>query len=157
MLHPEITKWSCLPHCCIMLGLLVRHDRVKQSWYRIYRTSSQNIGQFQKCRIYRTTGMTAYTVDRRAVTFDTARRELGGGAARPRRGLQPAQAPPCCTKCNSQPILSHWSFFNAAWKLNCSSVLTTDTAPVKRLYCCVTHFHLPAAFCCGCNLEVYRL
>ena len=40
---------------------------------------------------------------------------------------------------------------------NCSSVLTTDTAPVKRLYCCVTHFHFPAAFCCGCNLEVYRL
>ena len=35
--------------------------------------------------------------------------------------------------------------------------LTTDTAPVKRLYCCVTHFHFPAAFCCGCNLEVYRL
>jgi len=36
-------------------------------------------------------------------------------------------------------------------------VLTTDAAPVKRLYCCVTHFHFPAAFCCGCNLEVYRL
>ena len=52
---------------------------------------------------------------------------------------------------------SHWTFFAAAWKLNCSSVLTTDTAPVKRLYCCVTHFHFPAAFCCGCNLEVYRL
>ena len=35
---------------------------------------------------------------------------------------------------------------------------TTDTAPaVKRLYCCVTHFHFPAAFCCGRNLEVYRL
>ena len=46
---------------------------------------------------------------------------------------------------------------DAAWKLNCSSVLTTDTAPVKRRYCCVTHFHFPAAFCCGCNLEVYRL
>ena len=44
-----------------------------------------------------------------------------------------------------------------AWKLNCSRVLTTDTAPVKRLYCCVTHYHLPAAFCCGRNLEVYRL
>ena len=42
-------------------------------------------------------------------------------------------------------------------RLNCSSVLTTDTAPVKRLYCCVTHFHFSAAFCCGCNLEVYRL
>jgi len=28
---------------------------------------------------------------------------------------------------------------------------------VKQLYCCVTHFHLPAAFCCGRNLEVYRL
>jgi len=48
-------------------------------------------------------------------------------------------------------------FLDAAWKLNCSSVLTTDTAPVKRLYCCMTHFHFPAAFCCGCNLEVYRL
>jgi len=23
----------------------------------------------------------------------------------------------------------------------------------KRLYCCVTHFHFPAAFCCGCNLK----
>ena len=53
--------------------------------------------------------------------------------------------------------LSHWTYFDVAWKLNCSSVLTTDTAPVKRLYCCVTHFHFPAAFCCGCNLEVYRL
>ena len=52
---------------------------------------------------------------------------------------------------------SHWTYFDVAWKLNCSSVLTTDTAPVKRLYCCVTHFHFPAAFCCGCNLEVYRL
>jgi len=52
---------------------------------------------------------------------------------------------------------SHWTFFDATWKLNCSSVLTTDIAPVKRLYCCVTHFHFPAAFCCGCNLEVYRL
>ena len=30
----------------------------------------------------------------------------------------------------------------------------TDTAPVKRLYCCVTHFHFPAAFCYGHNLEV---
>ena len=46
--------------------------------------------------------------------------------------------------------------FDAAWKLNCSSVLTTDTAPVKRFYCCVTHFHFPAAFCCGRNLEVYQ-
>ena len=36
---------------------------------------------------------------------------------------------------------SHWTFFDASWKLNCSHVLTTDTAPVKRLYCCVTHFH----------------
>jgi len=43
------------------------------------------------------------------------------------------------------------------WKLNCSRVLTTNTAPVKRLYCCVTHFHFPTAFCCGRNLEVYRL
>jgi len=41
--------------------------------------------------------------------------------------------------------LSHWPFLDAAWKLNCSSVLTTDTVPVKRLYCCVTHFHFPAA------------
>ena len=23
--------------------------------------------------------------------------------------------------------MSHWTFFDAAWKLNCSSVLTTDT------------------------------
>ena len=62
------------------------------------------------------------------------------------------------TVCQQQcSLLSHWTFFNAAWKLNCWSVLTTDTAPVKRLYCCVTHYHLPAAFCCGCNLEVYRL
>ena len=43
-------------------------------------------------------------------------------------------------------LLSHWTFFDAAWKLNCSNVLTTDTAPVKRLYCCMTHFHFPAAF-----------
>ena len=41
-------------------------------------------------------------------------------------------------------LLSHWTFFDAAWKLNCSSVLTTDTAPVKRR--CVTRFHLPAVF-----------
>jgi len=62
------------------------------------------------------------------------------------------------TVCQRQcSLLSHWTFFVAAWKLNCSSVLTTDTAPVKRLYCHVTHFHLPAAFCCGRNLEVYRL
>ena len=62
------------------------------------------------------------------------------------------------TVCQRQcSLLSHWTFFDAAWKLNCSSVLTTDTAPVKRFYCCVTHFHLPAAFCCGCNLEVYWL
>ena len=51
------------------------------------------------------------------------------------------------TVCQRQcSLLSHWTFFDAAWKLNCSSVLTTDTAPVKRLYCCVTHFHFPAAF-----------
>jgi len=54
-------------------------------------------------------------------------------------------------------LLSRWTFFNAAWKLNCSSVLTTETTPVKRLYCCVTHFHFPAAFCCGRNLDVYWL
>ena len=54
-------------------------------------------------------------------------------------------------------VMSHWTFFNADWKLNCSSVLTTDTAPVKRLYCCMTHFHFSTAFCCGHNLEVYRL
>ena len=54
-------------------------------------------------------------------------------------------------------LLSHWTFFDAALKLNCSSVLTTDIVPVKRLYCCVTHFHFAAAFCCGRNLEVYRL
>ena len=53
--------------------------------------------------------------------------------------------------------LSHWTFFVAASKLKCSSVLTTDIVPVKQLYCCVTHFHFPAAFCCGCSLEVYRL
>ena len=47
--------------------------------------------------------------------------------------------------------------FRRRLKLNCSSVLTTDTAPVKRLYCCVTHFYLPAALCCGRSLEVYRL
>jgi len=64
----------------------------------------------------------------------------------------------CGTVCQRQcSLLSHWTFFDAAWKLNCSSVLTTDTAPVKRLYCCVTHFIFPAAFWCGCNLEVYRL
>jgi len=38
---------------------------------------------------------------------------------------------------------------DSAWKLNCSSVLTTDTAPVKRLYCCVTH--LSAWLTCGCR------
>ena len=43
----------------------------------------------------------------------------------------------CGTVCQRQcKLLSHWTFFDAAWKLNCSSVLTTDTAPVKRLYCC---------------------
>jgi len=64
----------------------------------------------------------------------------------------------CGTVCQWQcSLLSHWTFFDAAWKLNCSSVLTTDTATAKRLYCCVSHFHFPAAFCCGCNLEVYRL
>jgi len=48
----------------------------------------------------------------------------------------------CGTVCQGRcSLLSHWTFFDAAWKLNCSSVLTTDTAPVKRLYCCVTHFH----------------
>ena len=36
------------------------------------------------------------TVDGWAVTFGTARRGLGGAAAR--------QAPPRCTKCNSPPI-----------------------------------------------------
>ena len=33
-------------------------------------------------------------------TFGTARRKVGGAAARPGA----AQAPPCCTKCNSPPI-----------------------------------------------------
>ena len=62
----------------------------------------------------------------------------------------------CGTVCQCR-LLSNWTFFDAAWKLNCSSVLTTDTAPVKQLYCCMTHFPFPAAFCCGRNLEVYRL
>jgi len=53
----------------------------------------------------------------------------------------------CGTVCQRQcSLLSHWTFFDAVWKLNCSSVLTTDTAPVKRLYCCVTQFHFPAVF-----------
>jgi len=43
-------------------------------------------------------------------------------------------------------LLSHWAFFDAAWKLNCSRILTTDTVPVKLLYCCVTHFHFPGSF-----------
>ena len=51
----------------------------------------------------------------------------------------------------------HTTFFRCRLKTELSSVLTTDTAPVKRLYCCVTHFHFPAAFCCGHNLEAYRL
>ena len=34
-------------------------------------------------------------VDEWAVTFGTARRHLR---------VQPTQAPPCCTKCNSPPI-----------------------------------------------------
>jgi len=53
----------------------------------------------------------------------------------------------CGTVCQRQCyLLSNLTFFDAAWKLNCSRVLTTDTAPVKRLYCCVTHFHFYAAF-----------
>ena len=44
--------------------------------------------------------------------------------------------------------------FTFTFRLHPPCVLTTDTAPVKRLYCCVTHFHFPAAFYCGCNLEV---
>ena len=33
------------------------------------------------------------------------------------------------------------------WRqLNCSNVLPIDTVPVKRLYCCVTHFHFPCSF-----------
>ena len=52
----------------------------------------------------------------------------------------------CGTVCQRQcSLLSHWTFFVAACKLNCSSVLTTDTAPVEQLYWCVTHYHLPAA------------
>ena len=39
-----------------------------------------------------------------------------------------------------------------AWKLNCSSVLTTDTAPVKRLYCCVTHT-FPQLFAVAATLK----
>jgi len=51
----------------------------------------------------------------------------------------------CGTVCQRQcSLLSHWTFFDAAWNLNCSSILTTGTAPVKRLYCCVTHCHFPA-------------
>ena len=43
-------------------------------------------------------------------------------------------------------LLSYETFCDAAWKLNCSSVLTADTAPVKQLYCCLTHFHFPCSF-----------
>ena len=51
----------------------------------------------------------------------------------------------CGTVCQRQcSLLSHWTFFDATWKLNCSCVLTT----VKRLYRCVTHFHFhfPCSF-----------
>ena len=30
--------------------------------------------------------------------------------------------------------------------VNCWLILTTDTASVKRLYCCITHFHFPCSF-----------
>jgi len=40
---------------------------------------------------------TLQAVDGWAVTFDTARRGLGG------EGWGPAQSPPRCTKCNSSP------------------------------------------------------
>jgi len=43
-------------------------------------------------------------------------------------------------------LLSHWTFFDAAWKLNYSHVFTIDTAPVNPLYCCVTHFPFPCSF-----------
>ena len=36
--------------------------------------------------------------------------------------------------------------FDAAWKLNCSSVLTTDTAPLKQLYCWGLTFTFPQIF-----------
>ena len=47
--------------------------------------------------------------------------------------------------------------YRESLKTELFEVLTTDTAHVKRLYCCVTHVHFPAAFCFGRNLEVYRL
>jgi len=88
----------------------------------------------------------------------------------PIKGLKCDHRWPCvrfnCSSCVEQFangsavfwVMSHWTFFDDAWKLNCTSVLTTDTAPVKRLYWYVwLTFTFPAAFCCGHNLEVYRL
>ena len=49
-------------------------------------------------------------------------------------------------------VTGHFSTPPENWTVRAFLQLT-----VKRLYCCVTHFHFPAAFCCGCNLEVYRL
>ena len=45
---------------------------------------------------YVNTDCTIFTFDGWAVTFGTAKRELGG--------LLPHPSPPCCTKCNSPPI-----------------------------------------------------
>ena len=48
-LHPDITNWSCLPHWkwlpIIVLSLFT--FCMKLSKYRIYRTFSQNIGQYR--------------------------------------------------------------------------------------------------------------
>ena len=37
-------------------------------------------------------------------------------------------------------------FFDAAWKQNCSSILTTDNAPLKQLYCWGLTFTFPQIF-----------
>jgi len=78
--------------------------------------------------LYSNTVIGTLAVDRWAVTFGTARRDLGGLEPRP-AGLQPTQVPPRCTKCNGPVRSSLYQMQQPTINGQCTNFILFDVAP----------------------------